>query len=403
MKILFLNTRFFPDVGGGVEVVLRSQARLLQAAGHEVALAVLGASPTPSDPTIDGLRVFRRPHHNLYFPDPTVSRPSWQRMAWHLRDRHNPATRSELSAVLDQFAPEVVWIHSIAGWSISVLEELRRRGIPVVQVLHDQYFLCIRSNMFRGQRLCQARCASCRVLRLGHRAASQTVDAVVGVSAFILDKHREHGVFDAVELQEVLYNVKDGGLPSEAAPPRAEGPFVFGFLGTVTESKGVVPLLEAFTSLDSERTRLKVAGPGKPEFIEQLRARFADPRIEFLGPQPAEAFFRSLDVAVVPSIWNDTLPTVVFEAQACGTPVLGSRRGGIPEMIQPGVNGWLFDPDAPGQLRTAMESVLASTPLDRGPVRDSARRHFDPASWIAGFERISEQCIQARRSGGAVP
>jgi len=67
-----------------------------------------------------------------------------------------------------------------------------------------------------------------------------------------------------------------------------------------------------------------------------------------------EDFLPEIDVLVVPSVWDEPLPTVVVEAFTHGVPVIGSRRGGIPELIEDGRTGLLFDPAQPGSLEAAL-------------------------------------------------
>ena len=82
-------------------------------------------------------------------------------------------------------------------------------------------------------------------------------------------------------------------------------------------------------------------------------------RIRLLGRQRPAEFYPQVDVVAVPSLWNDNLPGVVFEAFAFGKPVIGARRGGIPEMIRDGDNGWLVEPTDTGALAVLLRSLHA--------------------------------------------
>jgi len=103
--------------------------------------------------------------------------------------------------------------------------------------------------------------------------------------------------------------------------------------------------------------------------------------IEFLGWVAADALpglLRRAHIQVVPSR-SEPQGVVVLEALASGTPVIGSRVGGIPEMIEDGGNGWLVDSNDPGALRRAITIALADREhvnSMRGPARRSVDR-FD--------------------------
>jgi glycosyltransferase involved in cell wall biosynthesis len=82
-----------------------------------------------------------------------------------------------------------------------------------------------------------------------------------------------------------------------------------------------------------------------------------DQRVRFVGRVEPRDFYPQVDTVVVPSLWNEPLGMVVAEAFAFGKPVIGSRRGGIPEMIRDGENGLLFEPDEPGELIRCLRRI----------------------------------------------
>ena len=126
-------------------------------------------------------------------------------------------------------------------------------------------------------------------------------------------------------------------------------------MGRLDEGKGIKLLLETFSDGEFDRSRLVVAGSLDSEFSRDLEQQYGNAgNIEFLGHVRPSEFYRDIDVLVVPSLWNDTLPTVVLEAMQYGLPVIASNLGGIPEMIEDGKTGWLFDPGMPGQLKDRM-------------------------------------------------
>lgn len=398
MKILLVNSLFPPHTAGGAEVVLRSQALLLQAEGHEVAVAAVGPEAGVKVETVVGVHVFRCGYRNLYFQFGKERQPAFKRLLWHSVDRYNPWMKRAFAGILDRFRPDIVWCHNLAGWSVSIWDALQERGIPALQVLHDQYFLCANSNMYRGGSNCTSPCLSCRILRSGHRGASRKVAGVVGVSRFVLDRVLSGPRFEGVPIREVLYNVKEGGLPELSRREDRDGIFRYGFIGGLYPNKGILELIEAFSQVEGEQLRLLVAGRGKSDFetrLHELASR--DLRVEFLGFISPSEFYPRIDVLVVPSRWQDTLPTVVFEAQSYGIPVLGSRRGGIPEMIEPGLNGDLFEPDDPEELREKLRSLPKKVSWEPTAVQESARRFFEPRPWLDRFEEISRRALETSR------
>ena len=103
---------------------------------------------------------------------------------------------------------------------------------------------------------------------------------------------------------------------------------------------------------------LKVAGRGLAAYERYLHTRYKVPDIEFLGYVEPEVLLSEVDVLVVPSIWHEPFGRVIVEAYAHGVPVVGSNRGGIPELIEEGHTGFLFDPARSESLTTKMQRFI---------------------------------------------
>jgi glycosyltransferase involved in cell wall biosynthesis len=143
---------------------------------------------------------------------------------------------------------------------------------------------------------------------------------------------------------------------------------------------------------------LLIAGRGEEQYEKGLRERYGDADdIKFLGFIKPADFFAQVDVAIVPSLWNDTLPSVVFESLGYGVPVVGSRRGGIPEMVLDGVNGLVFEPDDPASLVSAIVKLRDDPALLsslRSACRPSSAKFYDVQGWAAGQEEIFRRARQ---------
>lgn len=123
------------------------------------------------------------------------------------------------------------------------------------------------------------------------------------------------------------------------------------FLGRLDPTKGIHILLQAIRSIPHAALRLDVygvaQGKGGRDYEQTLRLlAMGDDRIEFVPPVPATEIVETLkryDLLAVPSQWLETGPLVVLEAFAAGVPVIGSRLGGIVELVEDGVNGLLVE------------------------------------------------------------
>lgn len=364
MRILFINTFYPPDVGGGAELTLATLARAMQTRGHDVHVVATTDAASIVDETVGGIPVSRVPLRNIYWHRSDDRKGALMRAVWHARDARNRAMGKSVAAQIERHRPDVVSLHNMVGFSVAAWEAVHASGTPAVQVLHDYYHLCARSQLFRGGRNCVGQCGSCRVLRRGRAQASDRLQAVVGVSRAVLDAHMARGLFHGTPIRRVVHNARQFDRLPEA---RAHRPAArtFGFIGTIAEWKGIRALLDAFVALRAavpadvrSGLRLLVGGSGDADYVAALRETYRDAGVEFLGRVEPAAFFARIDVSVVPSIWHDPLPGVVFESLLFGVPVIGARRGGIPEMVEDDVNGLVYDPDDAGALTACMKRLV---------------------------------------------
>ena len=117
-----------------------------------------------------------------------------------------------------------------------------------------------------------------------------------------------------------------------------------GYLGRLAPSKGLELMLDSLAPLIPDRCDVRVAGTGAADYEDSLKSRYAPQGVRFLGRvQPGE-FLADLDLLVVPSQWQEPFGLVVREAMNAGVPVVASAVGGIPEIVEHGRNGFLFEP-----------------------------------------------------------
>lgn len=165
------------------------------------------------------------------------------------------------------------------------------------------------------------------------------------------------------------------------------------FVGQLISQKGVDLLVEAVRRI-SERTGqplyLKIAGAGhQRSALERLATEVLPGQVEFLGQvEDVPTLFRSADLAVFPSRWQEAFGLVVAEAMACGTPVIASDAGGIPEVVgHDGQVGLVFSNGDVADLERQIRFLIAD-PERRAQMRQAARERAEREFSI---ERMIEQ------------
>ena len=188
------------------------------------------------------------------------------------------------------------------------------------------------------------------------RRTFESVDFVIGRSAEAVDVTRRKGYTGPAQ---VVGNGVDMELfrPISRAEPRARfgmSGFAVGYAGRLVVEKGVRDLAKAIQDLP-EDISLWISGTGP---LEAELAR-GSTRVHLLGSMPRKTlaeFFSALDVLVLPSrttpTWKEQFGRVLVEAQACGTPVVASRSGAMPEVL--GDSALLFEEGSVEELQSAI-------------------------------------------------
>lgn len=394
MRILLANTGHPDTIKGGAEAAALDLARRLAQRGHEVSLVVHHGGSCAEMREEASVRIHELPNRNLYFAFDGRQRPAPARLAWHLLDSANPFMSAAFGRVLDAEQPDIVNTHALAGLSPLVWLAAKRRQIPVVHYLHEYGALCPRSSGFRNGRTCTTSCTPCGIVAWPRKRLSGLVDTVVGVSRYTLQRHLDWGLFPNA-ISCVLPNVFEG-LHFRGRKTRKDGCLRIGYFGRLIPDKGAHILLDAVKRLSSEGWTLDIAGVGDPAYVASLKAG-APANVRFLGWAKADDFFAGIDLMVLPSIWPDPQPRVTFEAYMHGVPVIGSRAGGIPEEIDEGETGWLFEAGSADALADLLQARLRDRADRDLPAEGFVRRlaALDPEQVAQEYETVYRNTIAA--------
>jgi len=376
LKVAFINTLYKPNEIGGAERAVRTIAEALVARGHEAVVISLDPTGKGGQQVIEGVKVYYVPLANIHWPHaPQEARPAWRGAIWHLFDAYNVVMGARLRRILRAEQPDVVEANNLQGFSVAAWRAADRLGIPVVQVLHDYYLGCTSSAMFTRGRNCTQQCFKCKVYATPRRLLSHIPRTVSSVSRRTLQRVEQTGMFERVPRKVIVPSAFDANRQVE---PRADKPpgsrLTLGFLGRIDQTKGIEVLLRAIRALPPEKVTLLIAGSGVPAYVDDLKQRYAAPNIQFLGFTDPATFFARIDALVVPSVWEDPLPRVIFEAFAFGVPPMVSRIGGMPEIVSHGETGYVFEPDDPRALTQLLgELIERGLPAQRLSIAGRAR------------------------------
>jgi glycosyltransferase involved in cell wall biosynthesis len=198
-------------------------------------------------------------------------------------------------------------------------------------------------------------------------------------------------------------------LVQEAPPHLPDRPLEVVFAGRLAAEKRVEDLLRAVAAVPGARLTVVGDGPRRAALEAEARALRLDGRVSWLGyvawgPALLGVLRRS-SVLALPSA-TEGLPLVLVEAMSQGTPVVATRVGGVPELVEDGVSGLLVEPGRPDELARALRALLDDPALRRRLGRAAilaARRHTLEAQLGPLLERIGEACAAKGVRGSPSP
>ena len=358
---------------GAVETQMMEHARGLAANGHDVRVITVGEGEQITSDTAEGVRFHRlgaayeNADHRGAWGLPR-SQVQFGLRAWRLIKTLNPHIvhcHSRYPCLIGVSGRAGRWrtIYHAHNWKLA-----ERMDYPI---------------------LSPRRAAT--VLGAGvDRRIARRCDHVIGVSKFIKRRIVATAGIPADRVS-VVTNVVDGELfrPEPPAPGRRGILFV----GRIAAEKGVDTLIESMVRVASAvpEAQLSIVGPNHDgtergpysnhckRLVERLGLQ---ERVRFAGAVPNRelpAMLRSSRLLVVPSIWGEPCGIVVLEGLACGVPVVASRVGGIPELIDEGRTGLLVSPADPNALGSSLVRALHDDELHESAARLGpavvARRH----------------------------
>lgn len=451
MKVLLTTHVFLPEYSSGTEILTFNTAKELQRLGHEVEVCTgFPARPGLLDSerfdtyVYEGIPVHRFLHNAMPMGDQTNVAEAEYNNLFFARWFGN---------YLQNFKPDIAHFFHLGLLSASAIDVCQEHGIPMVMVPTDFWLICPNNQLrLPDNSLCKGpdsdgvncmkhavsnnqpphiarvfnrlprSAVSTMIWGINHGAFSRSwfspmVRALYQRPGFLQERMNKLArvLVPTHLMQEML--VSNGlnpakvvfcpfGIrptPSIAHTPDGSGKIRIGFIGGLSEHKGAHLLINAAQLMSKTASfELKIYGRTDlyPEFFATLLSLAKeDPRIRFCGTFPNEKIaniFSELDVLVVPSIWYENTPLVIYSAQAAGCPVIASNLGGMSEVVIHEKNGLLFDAGDVADLAGAIERLMC----DRALLRQLAANAIKPksiADYVTELRSIYDEVLTEQR------
>lgn len=390
MRILLINNSH--SIKGGADRVYFNTGKLLEDNRHDVQyFSTIDLENEPTDFSKYFVKVSDKRKGNFATKISGVKDYIYNRDAY-----------SNLCRLIKECKPEVAHIHLFCGGlSPSILKALKMNNIPIVQTVHDYRLLCPANAFLDADNQICEKCINKSYFQC---AIKKCVDGNIFYSTMValeayyrkyfinpLD-YINHFIFVSrfsqlkhIEFDDRYTNVSSHLFNFTTIPdvyPVAEKGEYFLYFGRLSKEKGVLTLIDAATKTG---IKLKIVGTG-PMFDEIQAYASTNANIQVLGHQSGSAItdiIKKSSFIIVPSEWYENNPMTVLEAFAIGKPVIGAKIGGIPEIINDGKTGYLFDSRNTHDLERSIQRATNLSEQEYSEMSENAR-NFALSDFSAG-------------------
>lgn len=398
MKILLVNKYFY--LKGGSEAVFFDTARLLKDKGHDM---IYFSMDHPLNRTCSQSEYF------VSRVDYNETKKLSQKFKASKNLIYSFEAKKKFEALIEKERPDIIHLHNIYHQiSPSILSVCRKYKLPTVMSLHDYKLVCPIYTLFTDGHLCEKclnkkyywcwfkKCTrgsyiqsflNATEMYIHHKLLNiyDQVDVFVSPSLFLMKKLREAGFRGKIVLIPHFVWVNDF-VPSSTCEEN-----VILYFGRLSAEKGIFTLLEA---LKGQKVRCHIIGSGplKHELENKIHSCGIN-NVTLSVHKPWENMMDMLRRAlfvILPSEWYENSPRVIYEAFAMGKPVIGSRTGGIPELVKDHQTGLTFTPGDASDLREKISQLWQNQEwvikMGRN-ARNFVEDNFGPESY---YEKLME-------------
>ncbi len=366
MKILLINKFLFPK--GGAAISTLKTGSLLKTKGNKVSFWGMKDPRNPLFP------------YNKYFVsniDFNGKISLTKKFKAVFRILYSIEAKKKIKQLIEIEKPDIVHLNNFAHQiSPSILSVFKKQNIPIVMTIRDFKLVCPYWYLLKNGKPCEKckhgryywcvinKCTKNSFLKslintiemyLHHKILHiyDLIDVFISPSIFLKKKIIELGFNKEINFLPNFINIK------EYTPKFEPGKKSICYFGRLSEEKGLFTLLEAIKNID---IRLKIIGEGQLE--ERLKAKVKNDKInniDFLGYKTDNNLSKEIKDSmfiVIPSECYENNPRSILEAFALGKPVIGSKSGGIPELVNHGNTGLIFEPGNFADLRNKIIRLI---------------------------------------------
>ncbi len=289
----------------------------------------------------------------------------------------------KMQEAIDDFKPDVVHLNNFQRQlSESIVECCKDNNIPMVFTAHDMQAICPASSMLCKGKICE------ECIEKGYRYCikkscikNSKLKSILGVIES--NYYRKKKVYEKIDYiitpsefmkkqlikGKLKYNkiqtIHNFIIQKEKTEKNEDEGYAF-FFGRLSEEKGILNLIKAIKNIENARLLVAGDGPEKKYISEYINENKLQDKIQLLGylnQEQIRNYIKKAKFVVVPSIWYENCPYSILETMEIGKPIIGSKIGGIPELIENNKNGFLYKYDDIKELEKNMKKLFDNKQL----------------------------------------
>ena len=402
MKILLVNNYYY--YRGGDCTYLFTLKKLLEKHGHEVCIFAMH-HPQNFDSEYSQYFV-----SYINYDDEIKNINIASGLKVLNRSIYSTEAKKNIERMIEVEKPDIAHIQNVHHHiTPSILQVLKKRNIPIIWTLHDYTMLCPNTSFLSHGKICE-KCKTNRYFwpslercKKDSFSAStmaglessvhmimrlhELVDCFVAPSEFLKQKLLEYGFNEnKVHRLDLFTDIDPVKEPGDAGD-------YYMFVGRIAQEKGLRTLIDVAVALDSCKLKIVGSGPLLAELTEYAASIDKNNLIEFLGYKNREEItnlYTHCKFVVVPSEWYEPSGLIIFEAFALGKPVIGSRIGGITELVKDTERGLVFESGDKEDMASAISYLLSNPDLCEEMGRNAKRFMEEEMSPEKHYEKLME-------------
>lgn len=368
MKILLVNKYHY--VKGGSETYYFGLGNLLTKLGHEVIYFSM-ADENNHPCKEEGFFV-----SNVDFNGKTSI---FHKVKAGFRVLYSFEAQKNISALIEQEKPDIVHINLVhRHLTLSIINEIKKYNIPIVYTVHDLNCVCPNHEMLVNGKVCEL-CLTGKYMNCIKHKCIKGSTAKSALGAIEAMNYKRMKIYDKIDLYitpsyfykkkleesgiihpEIIHMKNFLPLDTKFSDENPDNGYLL-YFGRISEEKGIITLLKAMTKLNNNvPLYILGTGPLEDEVKEFIKENHLENKVKMFGFKSGDElkkFVAEAKCIILPSEWYENGPYAIMEAMSQGKPVIVSRYGGLPEIVEDSKTGFICNPFDSDDLKNCIEKV----------------------------------------------